>query len=245
MIRVCVLISGRGSNMEALVRNADIYTVETVISNRPDAPGLKVAEESGVRCVVEPSLDNIRDILDDLSPDLVCMAGFMKILPADITECHRIMNIHPSLLPKYPGLRSPQQALDDGATHSGCTVHFADGGVDTGKIIAQAVVEVKSGDAPATLAARILKWEHRLYAEAVRWYARQPAVWEQMEMTGEMEAASYATKMGTAYIRRSGTSYVASPDRPDTLPYVVATPGDTIDVVVERMGRLAAPAKSA
>ena len=104
-MRVCVLISGRGSNMESLIRRADGYTVEAVISNKPDAAGLRVADGLGVRCMAEPSLDGIRDILDGMRPDLVCMAGFMRILPADLTERYRVMNIHPALLPRYPGLR--------------------------------------------------------------------------------------------------------------------------------------------
>lgn len=169
-MRVCVLISGRGSNMEALVSGADGYTVEAVISNKPEAAGIRLARDRGVRCLVEPSLDGIAGILDSLKPDLVCLAGFMRILPADITERHRIMNIHPSLLPKYPGLHAVRQALEDGATHTGCTVHFADAGVDTGRIISQAVVKVEPGDTEEELAARILEYEHQLYVAAVRWY---------------------------------------------------------------------------
>ncbi len=170
-MRVCVLISGRGSNMGALVRGADRYTIQAVISNKPEAGGLALAKDLGARCIVEPSLEGIAALLEDLQPDLVCMAGFMRILPADVTERHRVMNIHPSLLPKYPGLHAVRQALDDGATHTGCTVHFADAGVDTGRIIFQAAVRVEAGDTEETLAARILEYEHRLYVAAVRWYA--------------------------------------------------------------------------
>lgn len=170
-MRVCVLISDRGSNMEALIRGADIYGVEAVVSNKPEAAGLTVARNLGVRCSVEPSLDGIAHMLDGLQPDLVCMAGFMRILPADVTERHTVMNIHPSLLPRYPGLHAVRQALEDGATHTGCTVHFADAGVDTGRIISQAVVKVKPGDTEDVLAARILEHEHVLYVAAVRWYA--------------------------------------------------------------------------
>ena len=170
-MRICVLISGRGSNMEALVRGADGYLVEAVISNKPEAGGVAIARDLGALCLVEPSLDGIAKILDELRPDLVCMAGFMRILPADVTERHRIMNIHPSLLPKYPGLHAVRQALEDGATHTGCTVHFADAGVDTGRIVSQAVVQVEPGDTEDVLAARILEHEHTLYVAAVRWYA--------------------------------------------------------------------------
>lgn len=170
-MRVCILMSGRGSNMEALVRGADTYHIDMVICNKPGAAGIAVAEDLGVRCVVEPSIDAIGNILDETVPDLVCMAGFMRILPASMIERHTIMNIHPSLLPKYPGLYAVRQALDDGATHTGCTVHFADAGVDTGGIISQSVVDVCTDDTEETLAARILEQEHILYAEAVRWYA--------------------------------------------------------------------------
>ena len=170
-MRVCILISGRGSNAEALIRGADTYSVECVISNKSDAPGLDMAAGLGVKCVVERSVDNIGRMLDGMKPDLVCMAGFMRILPAGVVERHTVMNIHPSLLPKYPGLHAVRQALDDGATYSGCTVHFADSGVDTGRIIAQSVVRVDPDDVEETLAARILEREHKLYVAAVRWYA--------------------------------------------------------------------------
>ena len=170
-MRVCILISGRGSNAEALIRGADTYSVASVISNKHDAPGLDMADSLGVECMVEPSLTDIGIMLDDIKPDLVCMAGFMRILPADIVERHTVMNIHPSLLPKYPGLHAVRQALDDGAKYSGCTVHFADSGVDTGRIIAQSMVRVEPDDTEDTLAARILKREHLTYVAAARWYA--------------------------------------------------------------------------
>lgn len=170
-MRVCILISGRGSNMEALIRQADTYDVEAVVSNKPDAPGLHMAGDLGVKCVVEPSVDGVAAALDRMRPDLVCMAGFMRLLPADVTERHRVMNIHPSLLPKYPGLHAVEQALADGAAYSGCTVHFADAGVDTGRIISQAAVKIRTADTAERLANRILTHEHRIYAQAVRWYA--------------------------------------------------------------------------
>ena len=171
IMRVCILISGRGSNMVALVKGATDYTVEAVICNKPEAAGIHLARDLGARCIVEPTLDGIGGILDDLNPDLVCMAGFMRILPEHIIESHTAMNIHPSLLPKYPGLHAVRQALEDGAAHTGCTVHFADAGVDTGRIISQAVVRVEPGDTEESLAARILVYEHKLYVEAVKWYA--------------------------------------------------------------------------
>ena len=251
-MRVCVLISGRGSNMESLIRKADGYVVEAVISNKPDAVGLRVADGLGVRCMVEPSLNGIWDILDGMRPDLVCMAGFMRILPADLTERYRVMNIHPSLLPRYPGLRAVEQALNDGATSSGCTVHFADSGVDTGKIIAQAAVRAEPDDTSDTLAARILEWEHRLYPEAVRWYAAGPAAEGgevpalrgrdgQLVRTAEPErAASHAVEMGAAYVRWDGASYIISAEKPTTPPYVAVVSGDGVGLALERIKRLAA-----
>lgn len=251
-MRVCVLISGRGSNMESLIRKADGYTVEAVISNKPDAAGLRVADGLGVRCMAEPSLDGIRDILDGMRPDLVCMAGFMRILPADLTERYRVMNIHPALLPRYPGLRGVEQALNDGATRSGCTVHFADSGVDTGKIIAQAAVRVEPGDTADTLAARILEWEHRLYPEAVSWCAAGLAAEggealavrgrdrQMMRMAEPESAASHAVEMGVSYVRRDGNSYTVSAEKPTTPPYVAVVPGDGVDLALERVRRLAA-----
>ena len=241
-MRVCILISGRGSNMEALIEGADNYTVEMVISNKPDAPGLKVAKGLGVPCIARESLREIEYVLHKMRPDLVCMAGFMKILPAHLTDEYRVMNIHPSLLPKYPGLRAVKQALDDGAAYSGCTVHFADSGVDTGKIIAQDVVAVEPDDTPETLAARILEKEHRLYVGSVRWYAGLSDV-EEMPMV-HSDAETIASSIGTerpTYVWRYDTGYMFGPEKPDTPTYVVAAPGDHPSLVCERMIRLAEP----
>lgn len=171
VVRVVILISGHGSNMEAIIRNASSYEVETVISNKPEAYGLQTAAKYGIKCVIEPSLEGIGRILDDKKPDLVCMAGFMRIMPGPLTERHTIMNIHPSLLPKYPGLYAIPQALKAGARYSGCTVHFADSGVDTGAIIAQSVVPILPGDTKDTLTERIHREEHILYPRVVAWYA--------------------------------------------------------------------------
>lgn len=241
-MRVCILISGRGSNMEALIEGADNYSVEMVISNKPDAPGLKVAERLGVPCIVRESLHEIEYILHKMRPDLVCMAGFMKILPAHVTDEYRVMNIHPSLLPKYPGLRAVKQALDDGAAYSGCTVHFADSGVDTGRIIAQDVVAVEPDDTPQTLAAHILEKEHRLYVEAVRWYAglsldeEMPLMYSHVDMI----ASSIDTHC-PQYIGRRDLEHTFGPGKPDAPTYVVAVPGDPQSLVCERMRRLAEP----
>lgn len=168
---VVILISGRGSNMEALLRSvrsgAIQANVRAVISNKPTASGLKIAQGFGIKCVVEESLDNLDNVLIQHSPDLICLAGFTRILPPSITTRYTIMNIHPSLLPKYPGLHAVQQALEDGAKYTGCTVHFVGEGVDTGPIILQATVPVLYSDTSKTLADRILEKEHIIYSQAV------------------------------------------------------------------------------
>lgn len=170
-IDVVILISGRGSNMEALLKSIHSGVIQAnalaVISNKPTAPGLEIAKRFGIECIVEESLDNLDSVLAACSPDLVCLAGFMRILPSNITAKYTIMNIHPSLLPLYPGLRAPEQAIKDKAKYSGCTVHFVEEGVDTGPIILQEVVPVLDSDTPEILADRILEKEHIIYSQAV------------------------------------------------------------------------------
>lgn len=174
---IIILISGRGSNMRALIESAREGRIPArilaVISNKPAAPGLEIARNFGIRCVVEETMDGLDRSLASYGPDLVCLAGFMRILPASITSKYSIMNIHPSLLPLYPGLRAPEQAIRDKARYSGCTVHFAVEGVDAGPIILQAAVPVLPSDTPQTLAARILVQEHIIYSRAVDWFARR------------------------------------------------------------------------
>jgi phosphoribosylglycinamide formyltransferase 1 len=181
--RIGILISGRGSNMEAIVRSAEEHripgVVAVVISNVPDAPGLKRAQEHGIETLAlerrgpSKSEDYDRRIvaaLEERRVDLVCLAGYMRILSAVFLKAYggRILNIHPSLLPAFPGLDVQRKALEYGVRFSGATVHFVDAGVDTGPIVLQAVVPVESDDTPATLAGRILTQEHRIYPEAVR-----------------------------------------------------------------------------
>ena len=160
-----------------------------VISNKPNAKGLKIAEKLGVKTEVVESkgfkgsrLDYDKKIIAILkeygvTPNngLVCLAGFMRIISPQFIKKYknRIMNIHPALLPAFPGLDVQKKAVDYGVKHSGCTVHFVDVGVDTGPIIIQAVVKVKHNDTGETLAKRILKQEHRIYPEAVRLFAKK------------------------------------------------------------------------
>jgi len=176
-----ILISGRGSNFEAIARNVQAgkipAKIAVVISNREDAPGVQRAREMGLTARVIPSKGKEREAYDrevvaalrEFHVDLVCLAGFMRILsPYFIREFPgRILNIHPALLPAFPGSDAQKQALEHGVKFSGCTVHLVDEGVDTGPIICQAVVPVLDGDTVESLSARILKEEHRIYSEAI------------------------------------------------------------------------------
>ena len=146
---VVILISGRGSNMEAIVRFVQAgripnVSVRHVISNVADAPGMETARQHGIECSAVSDMGELAAKLRQLKPDIVCMAGFMRIVPPEIVREHTVLNIHPSLLPMYPGLHAQRQALEDDAKWSGCTVHYADEGVDTGPIIVQYAVPVKA-----------------------------------------------------------------------------------------------------
>lgn len=181
--RVGILISGRGSNMSALIaaaRSAD-YPAEIVgvLSNRAAAPGLAAAAAEGIATASLaqskfPSRDMFEDVmtqtLESWGVDYVCLAGFMRILGEDFVNhwASRMINIHPSLLPAYKGLDTHERALADGATVHGCTVHFVTPGLDEGEAILQAQVPVLPGDTADTLAARVLVEEHRIYPEALR-----------------------------------------------------------------------------
>ena len=185
MKRLVILISGRGSNMVALidaVRAGDIdAAIGIVISNRPDAAGLKLAAAAGVATEVVDHRafadrrefeHSLTTAIDAAAPDLVVLAGFMRILsPAFVARyAGRLLNIHPSLLPAYPGVDTHRRALADGVRIHGCTVHFVTSDVDRGPIVAQAAVTVQQDDDEATLAARVLAVEHRLLVGAVRWF---------------------------------------------------------------------------
>jgi phosphoribosylglycinamide formyltransferase 1 len=177
-----ILLSGRGSNFEAIAGNVTSGRLEAeivaVISNRPQARGIEVARQKGLPALVIPSQgvprpDYDRQVVAELQKrgvELVCLAGFMRLLTAEFCRAFpwRVLNIHPSLLPAFPGLDAQQQAIEHGVKLSGCTVHFVDEQLDAGPIILQAAVPVMDGDTAETLAARILTEEHRIYAEAIR-----------------------------------------------------------------------------
>lgn len=181
--RVGVLLSGRGSNFEALAdsiaeRRIPNAEISMVISHREGAPGIDRARARGIDARVVPSKGLDREaydrqivaILKEKQVDLVCLAGYMRLLSSHFVQVfrNRILNIHPSLLPAFPGLEAQRQALEHGVKFAGCTVHFVDENLDAGPIVLQAAVPVRDNDTVDSLSARILAEEHRIYSEAVR-----------------------------------------------------------------------------
>jgi phosphoribosylglycinamide formyltransferase 1 len=181
--RIGVLLSGRGSNFVALANSVDAARIPNaeialVLSNREGAPAIDLAKARGLptRVISSKGLEReaydrqVVAVLQENKVDLICLAGYMRLLSPYFVSAfpHRILNIHPSLLPSFPGLESQRQALEYGVKFAGCTVHFVDENLDAGPIVLQAVVEVKDDDSDATLSERILKEEHRIYSEAVK-----------------------------------------------------------------------------
>lgn len=185
MRNIVILISGRGSNMQAIVRTAQAEQwparIAAVISNKADADGLTFAAAQGITTAVVSNKDYpsreafdqaLQAAIDCFSPDLLVLAGFMRILTAPFVEHYagRMMNIHPSLLPSFPGLATHEQALTAGVKVHGATVHFVTADLDHGPIVAQAVVPVQADDTETTLSSRVLAQEHIIYPRAVRWF---------------------------------------------------------------------------
>lgn len=186
MKKIVILISGRGSNMEALIAARDAgnlpVNIAAVISNRPDAKGLETAAKAGIAThyidhkafAGREAFDAaLAECIDGFAPDLVVLAGFMRILSEGFVRHYegRLMNIHPSLLPSFPGLHTHQRALEEGVRIHGCTVHFVTPTLDHGPVIIQAAVPVLDGDDEGALSARVLRQEHLIYPQAVRWFA--------------------------------------------------------------------------
>lgn len=195
MKNLVILISGRGSNMEALVRacHAEQWParVAAVIANRADAAGLAFAKEHGIATAVVNARDyperalfdqRLAEVVDSFSPDLVLLAGFMRVLGEAFVARYtgRLLNIHPSLLPSFPGLHTHQRALEAGVKVHGASVHFVTPVLDHGPIVVQAVVPVRPNDDEQTLGQRVLATEHLIYPQAVRWF-----IHEQLILTGE------------------------------------------------------------
>lgn len=182
MKRLGILLSGRGSNFEAIADNVAAGRIDAsiavVVSNRPEAKGLDAARARGINAVCIPSKGIEREAYDRLvvaelrknAVDLVCLAGFMRLLSAYFVREFplRVLNIHPALLPSFAGLDAQHQAIEHGVKISGCTVHFVDENLDSGPILVQAAIPVRDDDTAETLSARILKEEHRIYSEAIR-----------------------------------------------------------------------------
>jgi phosphoribosylglycinamide formyltransferase-1 len=193
--RLVVLISGRGSNLQAILDQAASgelpVEVVAVISNRPGVHGLERARQAGVPALEldhknypdRPEFEAaLIELIDRQEPDLVILAGFMRVLTAGFTEHYRgrLFNIHPSLLPKFRGLHTHERAIAAGETEHGATIHFVTAELDGGPIIVQACVPLLPEDSPDTLAARVLEQEHRLYPQAIRWFAEG-----QLRLAGE------------------------------------------------------------
>ena len=181
MKSIVILISGQGSNMRALLEAELPCHVVAVISNRVDAAGLEIAKQHGIATEVVAHRDHpdrasfdtaLAASIDRYQPDLIALAGFMRILTPQFVARYqgRLINIHPSLLPAYGGTDTHARALHDGVKIHGCTVHFVTSDLDHGPIIIQAAVSVLMNDTPATLAARVLHQEHRIYQQAIRWF---------------------------------------------------------------------------
>ena len=191
MIRLGVLASGGGTNLQAILDSCAARRISAevavVVSNLPGAGALERARRAGVPTEVLPSKGVERDaydlrlveVLRAHRVDLVCLAGYMRLVtPAFLRAfgpaargCPRVVNVHPGLLPSFPGLHAQRQCVEYGARFAGCTVHFVDEGTDTGPVIVQAVVPVRPGDSEETLAQRVLEQEHRIYPQAIQWFA--------------------------------------------------------------------------
>ena len=192
--RVAILLSGRGSNFQSLL-SASLEgslggEISLVVSNRPGAGGLTIAQHAGIetalidhqRYTTREAFDqDLAGVVDSAQPDLIVLAGFMRILTSDFVArfAERLMNIHPSLLPLYPGLHTHQRALDNGDSHAGATVHYVTGELDGGPPVLQTRVPICAGDDADLLAARVLKVEHRIYPVAVNWHLTGRLTWHE------------------------------------------------------------------
>ena len=186
MINIVALISGRGSNLKAIlegIKSGKIKAnISLVISNKRDAKGLQIAKDYGVKTLFVNPKDfknredydkHLVDIIKNENPDLIVLAGYMKILTDYFIDSFpdRIVNIHPSLIPAFKGLKAQKQALEFGVKYTGCTVHFVSKEVDSGAVIIQAVVPVLPDDTEESLSERILKMEHKIYPQAIKWFS--------------------------------------------------------------------------
>ena len=174
--RLAVLISGRGSNLQAIIDAVSAgrinAVVARVISDRAGAGGLKKAQVADIPTSIAETDDALRTLLNDVAPDAIALAGFMRTLSPEIIRhfSGKVLNIHPSLLPKHKGLHTHRRVLEDGDEYHGCSAHFATEALDAGPVIMQARIRVTASDSPDTLAARVLRYEHIIYPRVLHWY---------------------------------------------------------------------------
>ncbi len=174
---IAILVSGSGTNLQAIIDSIEGHKlaveIRIVISNKSEAGALERCKKHNIKAVVHNNEEEIIRTIKESGAELICLAGFMKVLSLEFVSIFkgRIINIHPSLLPSFPGLHAQRQALEHGAKVSGCSIHFVDEGVDHGPIILQTSVPVLESDTEETLAKRILKEEHKIYPEAIRLFA--------------------------------------------------------------------------
>jgi phosphoribosylglycinamide formyltransferase-1 len=214
-LAVVVLISGRGSNLRAIVESEPPCRIAAVVSNRPDAAGLEFARTHGIATEVVDHTDFAAEAdpraafdaaliraIDRYQPGLVVLAGFMRILTPGFVDHYggRMINIHPSLLPAFPGLHTHRRALAEGVRLHGCTVHFVTSALDSGPIIVQAAVPVHPGDTEQSLSARVLVQEHRLYPQAVRWFAQGRLVTDGLTVRLAPASCEHELAAGTALV---------------------------------------------
>ncbi|MFK5925784.1 MAG: phosphoribosylglycinamide formyltransferase [Desulfuromusa sp.] len=209
-LRVAILASGGGTNLQSILDQCQQgrldAEIQLVISNNPNAGALQRAEQAGINniCINHREFSRREDFdravvaaLNDVGTELVVLAGFMRIISEVFLQAfpRRIINIHPALLPSFPGLHVQQKAIEYGAKFSGCTVHLVDGGIDTGPIIAQAVVPIFIDDCEDTLAARILEQEHKIYPQVIQWFAEK-----RVKITGRQVQIKNSEKLQSTLI---------------------------------------------
>ena len=238
-MNIIILISGNGTNMKFILDNN--IPVKAVVSNVLDAPGLKIANNYGIKTIACKSLQDVCNAIEKLSPDLICLAGFMKILPPYITKKFQIMNIHPSLLPHFPGLHAQKQAIQAKAKYSGCTVHMVDEKIDNGKIIVQKVVPIIKSDTVNKLSKRILEQEHVAYTEAIRIFngmdVPRPSIGKSFKNINN--AILNALDNDISYLWwYDSYNIVVSNKPPKNIPHVVCTRGDTINIIQSRLNNI-------
>ena len=180
-----ILISGRGSNLQAILENIDKKSIIAVMTDNPNAKGLLIAKKYGIEtCVVAKTSDK-QKFKDDLyqkilfyNPDLIILAGFMSILPEKIVNDFypNILNIHPSLLPKFAGLNTHSRVIEANEINHGCTVHIVDNGIDTGPIITQRALLIEKSDTPESLEKRVLTLEHTIYPKVIKWFLKNDPI---------------------------------------------------------------------